>query len=255
MSSTDTHWELYGRTNPYFGVITDPKFDASRIDDSSRRAFFQSGESYVTELSAMLERSFGPIKGMDTGVDFGCGVGRVLIPLARLIPGMTGVDVSPSMLQETKENLASAGLSGTRLVQRLENLPEGTTFDLVHSVMVLQHIPEKRGQRIVEQLVEMLKPGGIGALHLLYFNPYKAQTFSALVHKAYSAVNIKVRQWLAGTSERGAEALGRKNPPMQMNPYDVNRVFLCLQRQGIREIHGEFTDHGGFLGAVVSFRK
>ncbi|MGC8517982.1 MAG: hypothetical protein ACP5P4_05555 [Steroidobacteraceae bacterium] len=44
-------------------------------------------------------------------------------------------------------------------------------------------------------------------------------------------------------------------PHLQMNNYRLERLFLMLQRSRIDELHVEFTDHGGYLGVVLYFRK
>jgi hypothetical protein len=35
----------------------------------------------------------------------------------------------------------------------------------------------------------------------------------------------------------------------------LNRLFSMLQRARIADLHVEFTDHGGYLGTVLYFRK
>lgn len=255
MSSADRNWEIYGRTNPYFGVITEPQYDSPSLDDDTRRAFFETGETYVARLAATIEGHFGSVGHIRSGIDFGCGVGRLLLPLASLIPDMTGVDVSPSMLQEARRNLDARGFTSVRLVQRLEEIPSSTTFDFIHSFIVFQHIPEPRGREIISHLLSLLKGGGIGALHVLYFNPYRAPTLTARLHNWYSAWNIRLRTLLRGARTKADSDHPDAHPPMEMNPYDLNWVFVELQCHHVTDIHVEFTDHGGFLGAMLCFRK
>ena len=46
-------------------------------------------------------------------VDFGCGSGNLLLPLAALLPGcrFTGVDMKPAALQLLQKRAAAAGLT------------------------------------------------------------------------------------------------------------------------------------------------
>lgn len=47
----------------------------------------------------------------------------------------------------------------------------------------------------------------------------------------------------------------KRDPVMQMNPYNVNERFFQLQSAGIDNVHVEFTDHGGELGVFLYFRR
>jgi len=42
---------------------------------------------------------------------------------------------------------------------------------------------------------------------------------------------------------------------MQMNAYDINRVFLMIQKANISDCYTEFTKHGEYLGIVIYFKK
>ncbi|MET0384280.1 MAG: hypothetical protein ABW032_12745, partial [Burkholderiaceae bacterium] len=44
-------------------------------------------------------------------------------------------------------------------------------------------------------------------------------------------------------------------PEIQMNVYPLNEIFYLVQTTGIREMHVEFSDHGGELGVVLFFRR
>src|SRR5271163_1663522 len=74
--STDIAWEEWGRRDPYFGVITDPRFRRAEMDDAVRREFFQSGESHVHGVLATIRKHLHPTFAPRTALDFGCGVGR-----------------------------------------------------------------------------------------------------------------------------------------------------------------------------------
>ena len=55
-----------------------------------------------------------------------------------------------------------------------------------------------------------------------------------------------------------ANLLGRRKwgePYMQMNAYDLNRVFQVFQRAGCHRVFTTFTDHGGALGVALLAEK
>lgn len=75
-------------------------------------------------------------------LDVGCGVGRWSRLLAARGALVTGVDLSPTMIAQSKRRAAEAGLSGRCrfLVQDCTALDVAGPFDLVLGVTVLQHI-------------------------------------------------------------------------------------------------------------------
>ena len=92
---TDRDWEQIGRTKPYHGVLANPQFLNPGPEDL--RDFFTSGERDIRRVLASLRKAFGPFEPK-SALDFGCGVGRLLIPLARECGHAFGVDVSEPML-------------------------------------------------------------------------------------------------------------------------------------------------------------
>src|ERR1700733_2512426 len=112
--STDTAWEQWGQRDPYFGVITNPKFRIVAIDENKKREFFESGESDVHRVMTSIHKFIDPAFTPRMVLDFGCGVGRVLIPFARIAEQAVGLDVSPSMLQEARRNCDERQLSNVR---------------------------------------------------------------------------------------------------------------------------------------------
>lgn len=145
---TDRDWEKWGGTDPYFGVCSEGRFHAEAMTPASRDAFFRSGEEHVARTYSDIERLFKVDFKPENVLDFGCGVGRLLIPFARRAKQVVGVDVSTSMLAEARRNCIDAGILGVSLVESDDGLTRAEgRFDLVHSHIVLQHIPWKRGRR------------------------------------------------------------------------------------------------------------
>src|SRR5690348_7043245 len=104
MSNSDHTWQYWGHHDPYFGVLTDPSFGRARLDEDARTRFFASGKDYVdfalTTVKQRLDPQFRPSRALD----FGCGVGRLTIPLARICDSVVGVDVAEGMLAEARAN-------------------------------------------------------------------------------------------------------------------------------------------------------
>jgi 2-polyprenyl-3-methyl-5-hydroxy-6-metoxy-1,4-benzoquinol methylase len=243
--STDVAWEEWGRRDPYFGVITDPKFRRSEMDDHIKREFFESGESHAHGVLTTIRRYVDPGFAPRTVLDFGCGVGRLLIPFAKVVDEVVGLDVSPSMLQEARRNCDEQGLRNVRLLDSDDSLSTLTgSFDLIHSCIVFQHIPAERGRAILSKLLQHLRPGGVGAIQLTYSKTRFASTHGIAPAPLAAAPSPDASTQFIPT---GAD------PEIQMNPYNLNEILFLMQRRGVQQFHVEFSDHGGELGVFLFF--
>ena len=79
----EREWEKFGRKDPYFGVLSQEKFRATRIDAAARAEFFETGERHVATCFETIRRCLAPSFAPRRTLDFGCGVGRLVIPFAR----------------------------------------------------------------------------------------------------------------------------------------------------------------------------
>ncbi len=79
--NSDESWEVLGKQNPYFGVLTSEQFRADRLDENFKREFFSSGADHVAWLLKTVESNIGPV-ARGRALDFGCGVGRLTLPLS-----------------------------------------------------------------------------------------------------------------------------------------------------------------------------
>jgi len=266
-NSTDADWENLGKKDPYWAVLIHDEFRRGAMDESARDRFFETGERHVDGVINSIREKVCPGFSPASALDFGCGVGRLVIPLARRAARVVGVDISPSMLNEARANASQFGLSGVEFVQSDDNLSRVTgRFDLVHSFIVLQHIPCERGLPLIRRLVELVAPGGVGALQFTYLRPGQQtprgqstwpwsqatsdRPIRSTLWEVLRAVRHTLARWVAPRPNRGTAG----EPEMQMNPYTINPVFQALQAAGVRDCHVEFTDHGGTLGAMVLFQ-
>lgn len=245
LRSSDADWETFGATDPYFAVLTDPKFHAQAFSDEARDAFFASGAHYVDQVFAALRLYLGREPQPGRALDFGCGVGRLLIPLAARFAEVVGVDVSPSMMEEARQNCRALANVTLRQGDDRLSLLDGA-FDFINSYIVLQHIPPHRGEHMLARMVELLKSGGMGAIHLTYGAPI------SLLHRQVR----RLRRFPAlNTLNNLLRARPLRTPNMQMNPYPMNRVLALLQTQGCGNLHLIFTEHNGNRGCLMLFQK
>lgn len=246
-SNSDKEWEKYGKNEPYFGVLTDEKYRRSSLSEKNKAQFFQSGRDHVAHVLETVKRHVDPSFKIRSAVDFGCGVGRLVMPLAELSESVVGIDVSPSMLEEAKNNCKQKGLDNVRFIHSTGAVPEmSEAVNFIHSFIVFQHIPVNRGFAVFDRLLTNLTTQGVGVFHFTYDKDAQ-----------YKKVVPWLKRYIPFAKYLFNLAGGRSvfAPQMQMNSYNLNRVFATLQKAGVSGVHVEYTDHGGELGVIVYFQK
>lgn len=246
-SDTDKEWERFGRDDPYYGVLTFDRYRRDYLAEGDLETFFTSGQEHLDAVITTVEShvlwNFTPVRALD----FGCGVGRVLIPLAGISTYVTGVDVSPSMLAEARRNCGAMGVNNVELVVSDDTLSRlQGDYDFVHSFIVLQHIPVARGMRILGRLVELLAEGGVGVIQVTC-GPGSLRRSAVAFVKDYIPLGKQLINIARGRPSRA--------PQMQMNRYDLNGIIACLRRGGVHTVYAEFTDHAGETGVILYFHK
>ena len=96
-------------------------------------------------------------------LDVGCGVGRWSSLLASRGALVTGVDLSPTMIDQAnrRANAEGVAMRCRFVVQDLARLDAGGPFDLVLGVTVLQHILDPQSLRAaIQRMSDHLAPGG-----------------------------------------------------------------------------------------------
>jgi SAM-dependent methyltransferase len=243
--STDIAWEEWGRRDPYFGVFTNPKYRRAEMTESSRLEFFDSGKWQVDHILNVIRNHVNPTFVPKKVLDFGCGVGRLLVPFASVAAEVVGLDVSKSMLQEARRNCDANSLPDVRLFHSNDGLTALTdSFDLIHSCIVFQHIPVLRGRAILKRLLQHLCPGGIGAIQMTYSKVRFAETHGVAPPDELPAMD--------GPPDIAVTI--NDDPEIQMNPYNANEILFLLQQKGVTKLYIEFTDHGGELGLYLFFQ-
>ena len=245
---TDHDWKRWGKTDPYYSVLSLPQYHRNVLDDSALEAFFGSGHKHVDHVLSVLRQHFRSDFKPSRALDYGCGVGRVAIPLARNSDHVIAIDVSPAMLEEAAQN------ASRRDVHNIEYLLAGQlssvapeSIDLIHSFIVFQHIDNSRGLVILQDLLSKLKPGGLGAIHLIYERkaPVLRHLVAAIRRRSrtvHSIVNL-----LQGRSF--------SEPAIQMNTYSLNKVFGLLYAAGCGLVFSEFSHHSEFVGVMLYLEK
>lgn len=108
-------------------------------------------------------------------LDYGCGPGRLSLPLARLLAPnsqVTVVDLQPEMLARVRAKAEAEQLDNLTYVQADPQgalLPDAA-FDRAIMVTVLGEIPEQ--QRALREVYTALKPGGVLSITEVIADPH-----------------------------------------------------------------------------------
>ena len=152
------NWEAFARSDPFFGVLSDPTRQGGNWDPEE---FFESGRAHVRKLLGILD-GLQATFARGACLDFGCGVGRLTIPLSASFERTVGVDVARSMIAAARAYLRP----GDRCAFVLNRDPDlhqfpDASFDFVHSCLVLQHVPPDVTPRYVAEFFRVARPGGL----------------------------------------------------------------------------------------------
>lgn len=248
--NTDIEWEKWGKKDPYFAVLTDKKFRNNNLTDDVKSEFFESGKNHVSHVLNVcrdrLARDFSPKRALD----FGCGTGRLVIPLAEIADYVVGLDVSDSMLQEARKNCEDYSVKNVSLLKSDDELSAlDGHFDFIHSYIVLQHIPVARGRRIFMNLLNHLEDAGICVIHFTYANTIYSENCGTPPRGRWQLFKM-LKQFV-----RRSFFFKHLEPEMQMNLYNVNELLFLMQTAGIDDFHVEFKNDSGALGIVLYFLK
>lgn len=132
-------WERFANEDPYNYILTD-------LRGSNRLEFWQSGYQLVHEELLPIARAYGIRRGI--ALELGCGLGRLVFPLAAHFRQVVGGDIAPGMIQRARRFAEDNGIANTsfRQLQRAEDLSSdielAENVDFLYSWLVFQHVPD-----------------------------------------------------------------------------------------------------------------
>jgi ubiquinone/menaquinone biosynthesis C-methylase UbiE len=247
-NNSDKEWEKFGKKDPYYWVTTLGKYRDDQLTKERFTEFFSEGQSYTKKLFEIICQHIDPSFLPRRALDFGCGVGRIAIPLSEIAENVVGMDVSETMLAEARKNCREKGVSNLSFVKGDDRLNALTgTFNFIHSIYVFQHIPWVRGKIILLQMLKKLDENGVISLQLLISNTLSRR--SRLTY--WMQVNLPLVKNFQNL-RRGKKW---RAPMMQLNSYDLNRVIEILENGGCRQIYLRHTKEAYYKGVIIIAQK
>src|SRR6202790_3135704 len=134
-------------------------FESFKAAQRAGWAHFAPLQAITTASAAHLVRHAG-IRAGQRVLDVACGTGVVAITAAGRGAQVTGLDLTPELLEVARENARVAAVSIDWHEGDVEHLPfDPSTFDTV--VSQFGHIFAPRPDVAVAEMLRVLKPGGV----------------------------------------------------------------------------------------------
>ena len=210
------------------GALPEERYRHETLEGESLQRFYAHGERQLQTIIADIEAHTGAsIEGRRV-LDFGCGLGRIALPLAQRCEFVYGVDLLPGELAAADRAARERGLTNVQWLESTRLSELAGRYDLAISYWVFQHIPTREGERLLAEIVDGLAPGGLAALHFLV--------------RTESALGLARRPNL-------------RNIYAAVQSYSLNRLGSVLAEAGVRDWH--VTWYGGrpHADATLFFRK
>jgi 2-polyprenyl-3-methyl-5-hydroxy-6-metoxy-1,4-benzoquinol methylase len=166
-------WERYGSAAPFWSVLNDSRYIRPSAEDII--AFYETGPSDAF-MFENLARGLGTTICNKDVLDYGCGVGRFMYGLQSLDPrpnSIIGCDISLPHLQTCQIHMSIDRTPAPILRYIPDNTETIKThvgnrdFDVVVSLMTLQHIRPELQKYTINQILNVLRPEGWAFLHIM----------------------------------------------------------------------------------------
>jgi SAM-dependent methyltransferase len=236
-------WEDLARREPYFALLNDDGVPELAGSASATAAFFEAGEGDVATLLPAIASLLGRDVPLDRVLDFGCGAGRLTLPLARRARNVVACDIAPTILEHARRNAEQAGLHNVTFIG-IEELAGSGPFDFICSLLVFEHIPNAAGYEIIRTLMTLLAPGGVAALHVPFRRP--AATLLRLI-RFRSLPENRTRGVIRHVQRRAPD-------PAERSEYEERSVLRSIELAGARLV-ARLPIHHGHAGGVLIIEK
>jgi SAM-dependent methyltransferase len=232
---------------PYFTVLTDPRFLRANLTEDVRREFFAGGEALVDFMWRTIQLRLSPDFGPTAILEYGCGAGRLAIPLARRAARragtVTAVDRSPAMLRTARLEAESQGVPNIVFCEPDELFAQTNRFDFLVCYLVLQRMPPRDGLALVGRLIERIVPGGIGVFQF----PYRIEASTLVSGSRW------LREHVPGANAVVNRLRGQagSQPFTPTHTYRVEAVLELFDAAGSPASYLTFDDHSDVSSVMI----
>lgn len=156
-----TQWTRLGENDPHWSVLSTPEFRREVMNADRIKELRASGRREAMLIDGFEARS-GTTLPSGVCVELGCGVGRITRYLAERFEKVIALDISPGNLQLCADYMAEEGITNveTRLISSFSDFHDVPEYDVLFSVIVLQHNPPPVQRYILQSLLSRIRQGG-----------------------------------------------------------------------------------------------
>ncbi|HEY3636697.1 MAG TPA: methyltransferase domain-containing protein [Rhizomicrobium sp.] len=223
-------WTRLGEDEPYWSVLTNSRWKIDQMSgDKAEAEFYQTGRASLVRMEQWLARNRMDVPVSGTCVEYGCGVGRCTLWLAKRFEHVVAFDISQPHLDRARARADAEGVKNIEfvLVRSENDLCWMKDAALFYSIIVLQHNPPPLMRSILDHAFQQLRPGG-----LAYF---QVPTYG----KGYQ---FDLKAYLDKSSERN----------MEMHYIPQYAIFDLALKNGMKPLEASPDGMAGKLGHGIS---
>lgn len=202
-------WDRRADADPLYWVAATQEADVASYHASAHR-----------DVGQLLQHFEGRVELTSSHVlDLGCGIGRLSAPLAERCKAVTGVDVSPRMIDEARRlharqpNLRFLTTTGADL----RGLPDDS-FDAVFSFSVLPHLPPDVVESYFMEVNRVLRTGGWFVYQFWVGDARPAAPNDSLTIRVYSEDQLDRLHSDGGMVIQEISKMDYFDPVLELNP-------------------------------------
>jgi SAM-dependent methyltransferase len=153
-------------------AFSDVQYNAPFRNDTDPE-FFEIGRKQVRILTTTLARCGVEMNGLDTCLEFGCGLARATVALSEIFPHVIAVDISAPHVRAAEENARKCNRSNIvfKHVNKIVLLQQLPIVDAFFTRFVLQHNPPPMAALTLNYLLSIVRPGGVGYFQISTYRP------------------------------------------------------------------------------------
>jgi 2-polyprenyl-3-methyl-5-hydroxy-6-metoxy-1,4-benzoquinol methylase len=210
---------------------------------------------------AFLEKQL-ELEAGEAVLDLCCGAGRHSLELARRGYRLTGLDVSPTMIEVAKSRSAEQGAEVNWIRQDAKEMDFTEEFDAVFNYLTsFGHCDHAGNTRIIANVFRSLRPGGRFLLEMINmiwllsnFVPTERR-----VYEGFTYVERRRYDWRTGRITTRREKAVAGESPQILEPFDVQaylpfEVIRMLEEAGFEAIDAVASPSGQALQAFSTPR-
>jgi ubiquinone/menaquinone biosynthesis C-methylase UbiE len=184
----------------YRARVDDQKQWLAGVFDRAAPTYDAIGDAYHRHFARRLVEHAAIAPGSDV-IDVACGRGAVLMAAAPVAGSLTGVDVSPAMIELAETDLRAAGVVGANLrVMDAEHMDFADgSFDVLTAAFVVFFLPDP--ERAVAEFHRVLRPAGVVAVSTWAEDDPRWAWESDLIAAAGTPVRRAVQRSFSGAAE------------------------------------------------------